>query len=209
MRKVGILGGTFNPIHNGHIALAKKALKSFDLETVIFVPVGTPPHKSTKELIHKKDRLNMISMAIEQEKKFSLSKIEINKTGFSYAYDTFQKLKKRFGKKCVLYYIMGLDSINSILSWKKPIELFKLCEFIVATRPGTKLRTFKRVMKFPPISVNKAKIHIVEMKMNISSSQIREDLKKGKDISRLLPKDVFKYITGNGIYSPLFKNEEK
>lgn len=205
MRKVGILGGTFNPIHNGHIELAKKALKEFGLETVIFVPVGTPPHKSTIDLAPKKCRLQMISLAISEKKQFKLSKIEINKSGYSYAYDTFQKLKKRFGKKCVLYYIMGLDSINSILSWKKPIELFKLCEFIVATRPGTKIRTFKRVMKFPPISVNKAKIHIIELKMHVSSSAIREGIKRGKDVSKSLPKEAYAYIKGTGIYSPLFK----
>lgn len=200
MKKVGILGGTFNPVHKGHIRLAEKALKEFGLAYVIFVPTGLPPHKSTKDLATKKHRLKMVSESIKGRKKFKLSKMEINRSGYSYAVDTFNKLKKRLGKSTRLFYIMGLDSINSILSWKKPLELFKMCEFIVATRPGSKIKTFKRLVKFPPLAINKDKISVTELKMDVSSTDIRNRIRAGKPVSKLLPKPVEQYIEKNSLY---------
>lgn len=199
MKKIGILGGTFNPIHNGHIALAKKALKEFGLETVIFVPTGLPPHKSDRGLASKKDRMKMVRLAVKGHKKLGVSHIEIDRKGYSYAVDTFKKLKKRFGTS-KLYYIMGLDSINSILSWKKPLDLFKLCHFLIATRPGSRLRTFRRIMKFPPISLNKDKVELFELKMGVSSSDIREKVKKARSIDRMVPKSVLEHIKRKGLY---------
>ncbi len=200
MKKVGILGGTFNPIHNGHIQLAKKALKEFGLAHIIFVPTGLPPHKSTKDLASKEHRLKMVAEAIRGNKKFKLSKMEINRSGYSYAIDTFGKLKKRLGQKTRLFYVMGLDSINSILSWKKPLELFKMCEFIVATRPGSKIKTFKRLMKFPPLTANKSKIFVIELKKAVSATDIRTRTKTGRPISKLVPRAVELYIVKNSIY---------
>jgi len=200
MKKIGILGGTFNPVHNGHIALAKKALKEFGLEEVIFVPTGLPPHKSDRDLAPKKDRMKMVRLSVKGHKMFGVSRIEMNRKGYSYAVDTFKKLKRRFGGDAKLLYIMGLDSINSILSWKKPLDLFKLCYFLIATRPGSKLRTFKRIMKFPPVSINKDKVELFELRMDVSSSDIRERLKKGRNIDRMVPKAVLEYIKKKGLY---------
>lgn len=200
MKKVGILGGTFNPVHNGHIKLAKEALKNFSLDYIIFVPTGLPPHKNTDDLAPKNHRLNMIKQVIKTNKKFKLYTGEINRPGYSYAIDTFKELKKKLGKKNKMFYIMGLDSINSILSWKKPLELFKLCEFIVATRPKAKIKTFKRLLKFPPIAANKEKIHLFELNLNISSSEIREKIKKNKDYSKLVPSAIKNYIEKFSLY---------
>lgn len=200
MKKVGILGGTFNPIHNGHILLANKALKEFKLSFVLFVPTGLPPHKSTKDLASKKDRLKMAALAIKGNKKFKLSGIEINRSGYSYAVDTFSRLKKRLGQKTKLYYVMGLDSINSILSWKKPLDLFKMCEFIVATRPGSKMRAFKRLIKFPPLAANKDKISVIEVKKAVSSTEIRSRVRSGRPVSKLVHPEVEKYLLEHSIY---------
>ncbi len=200
MRKIGILGGTFDPIHEGHIALAEKALVRYGLESVVFIPTGVPPHKDPSSISPRKDRLTMVRLGIKNEPKFSVSKIEINKRGISYAVDTFKKLKKKFGGNTALYYIMGLDSINSILSWKKPIELFKMCEFIVATRPGSKIKTLKRILKFPPIAVNKTKIHMIELNLWVSSSDIRQMVASGKPFEKHVPKKVAGYIRKKGLY---------
>lgn len=200
MKKVGILGGTFNPIHNGHILLAKKALKEFGLDYILFIPTGLPPHKSTKDLASKRHRLKMAALAIKGNKNFKLSGIEISRGGYSYAVDTFSKLKKRLGKKTKLYYVMGLDSINSILSWKKPLELFNLCEFIVATRPGSKIRAFKRLIKFPPLAINKDKIFVIEVKKAVSSTEIRNRLRTGRPISKLVRPEVERYLLKHSIY---------
>jgi len=200
MKRLGIMGGTFNPLHKGHLALARAAAREFALNHVIFVPSGNPPHKDPQEIIDKKHRYQMVRRAIKGKKKFSVSRIEMDSRGYSYAVDTFRKLRRKYGKKPKLFYIMGLDSINEILEWKKPLELFKLCEFIVGTRPGTKIRTFKRLVKFPPLQKEVDKIHLMELRENISASEIRQKLKAGKSVRKFLPKGVETYIRRQGLY---------
>ena len=194
------MGGTFNPIHNGHIKLAEAAKEVFNLDKIIFIPTGTPPHKDLSSVIDKKHRYNMVKLAVKKFNHFQVSKIELDRPGYSYAIDTFNVLTKKYGKKVKLYYIMGLDSINDILSWKKPIELLKICQFIVATRPKSRMKTFKRLLKFPPITAHSDHIHLVELKMDISSSEIRNAIKKGKSVKSLLPNEVSSYITKNKLY---------
>lgn len=200
LKRIGIMGGTFNPIHRGHLALAKAAVKEFALDKVVFVPSGTPPHKELHEVLGKEHRYQMVKLAIAKKPRYSLSHIELDRTGYSYAVDTFNALKRKYGKTAKLFYIMGLDSINEILSWRKPLELFKLCEFIVGTRPGTKVRTFRRLVKFPPLQKEVDKIHLMELRENISASEIRGRLKVGKSVKRLLPKVVEKYIRKHKLY---------
>jgi len=200
MKRIGIMGGTFNPIHKGHLALARTAKKEFALDRVVFVPSGNPPHKAAGEVIDKEHRFKMVRLVLKGKKGFASSRIELDRPGYSYAVDTFAALKRKYGKSAKLFYIMGLDSINEILDWKKPLELFNLCEFIVGTRPGTKLRTFRRLVKFPPLQKEVDKIHLMELRENISASDIRERLKTGRPVSRLLPKAVEKYIKRHGLY---------
>lgn len=201
IKRLGIMGGTFNPVHKGHIALAKEAMDQFALNEVIFVPSGMPPHKEPSEIIDKNHRYKMVRLAIKGLPKFSSSRIEMDRKGISYAVDTFNELKKEYGKKTKLFYIMGLDSINEILDWKKPLELFKLCEFIVGTRPGTKIRTFKRLVKFPPLQKEVDKIHLMELEEDISSSNIRKRLKDKKSVSKFVPVSVLRYIKRNHLYA--------
>jgi nicotinate-nucleotide adenylyltransferase len=200
MKRIGIMGGTFNPIHKGHLALAQAAMEEFALNEVIFVPSGLPPHKKKSEIIDKEHRYKMVMLAIKNHSKFSISRLELDRKGVSYAVDTFNQLRKRYGDEAKLFYIMGLDSINEILEWKKPLELFKLAEFIVGTRPGTRIRTFRRLVKFPPLQKEVDKIHLMELKENISSSEIRERLKSGRSARAFLPGVVENYIGKNNLY---------
>lgn len=200
MKRIGIMGGTFNPVHKGHLALARAAKKEFALDQVVFVPSGNPPHKAAGEVIDKEYRFKMVRLVLKGKKGFTSSRIELDRPGYSYAVDTFAALKRKYGKSAKLFYIMGLDSINEILDWKKPLELFHLCEFIVGTRPGTKLRTFRRLVKFPPLQKEVDKIHLMELRENISACGIRERLKAGKSVSRLLPKAVENYIKRHRLY---------
>jgi len=200
MKRIGIMGGTFDPIHKGHLALAKAAMGDFALDKVIFIPAGTPPHKKPGEVTGKEHRYNMVKLAIRGKKDYSISRMELDRPGLSYAVDTFNTLKKKFSKKVKLFYIMGLDSINEILEWRKPLELFKLCEFIVGTRPGTRIRTFKRLVKFPPLQKEVDKIHLMELKENISSSDIRQKIKQKKSVSAVVPKAIENYIRKNKLY---------
>jgi nicotinate-nucleotide adenylyltransferase len=200
MKRIGIMGGTFDPIHKGHLALAKAAMEEYVLDKVIFIPAGTPPHKKPGEVTDKEDRFKMVKLAIKGRKGYSISRIELDRKGLSFAVDTFNALKKKHGKKAKLFFIMGLDSINEILEWRKPLELFKLCEFIVGTRPGSRIRTFKRLVKFPPLQKEVDKIHLMELSENISSSDIRQQIGEGKSVSRVVPKVIEKYIRENNLY---------
>lgn len=200
MKRIGIMGGTFNPIHKGHLALANAALREFVLDKVIFIPTGMPPHKALGEIIDKEHRYKMVKLAIKGKKRFAASRIEMDRPGYSYAVDTCNQLRRKFGVKAKFFYIMGLDSINEILEWKKPLELFKMCEFIVGTRPGSRIRTFKRLVKFPPLQKEVDKIHLMELKENISASAIRQLLKSGRSAAKFLPKVVNNYIERNKLY---------
>ncbi|OGB87402.1 nicotinate (nicotinamide) nucleotide adenylyltransferase [candidate division WOR-1 bacterium RIFCSPHIGHO2_02_FULL_45_12] len=200
MKRIGIMGGTFNPIHKGHLALANAALQEFALDKVIFIPSGLPPHKEYGEIIDKEHRYMMVKLAIKGKKKYIISRIEMDRKGVCYAVDTFNKLKRKYKSQCKLFYIMGLDSINEILDWKKPLELFKLCEFIVGTRPGTKIRTFRRLVKFPPLQKEVDKINLMELRENISSSDIRQKIKNGRSVKSIVPKAVEAYILKHNIY---------
>lgn len=200
VKRLGIMGGTFNPIHKGHLALARAAMKEFSLDRIIFIPSGAPPHKDLAEIIDKEYRYQMVKRAIKGKRKYSVSRIELDSEGFSYAVDTFRKLRRKYGKKPKLFYIMGLDSINEILEWKKPLMLFKLCEFIVGTRPGTKIRTFRRLVKFPPLQKEVDKIHLMELRENISASEIRQRLKTNKSVRRFVPGVVESYIKKHRLY---------
>lgn len=200
MKRIGIMGGTFDPLHKGHIEVAKSAMQQYDLDKIIFIPSGHPPHKKESEVTNKEHRYKMVKIAIKGMPHVSISRIEVDRKGYSYAIDTFEELKKEIGEEARLFYIMGIDSINEILSWKKPLELFKMCEFIVATRPKSSLRTFKRLMKFPPLQLHLDKIHVMEIKVNISATELRERLKHGKSVSKLIPRKVLTYIKENNLY---------
>jgi len=200
MKKIGILGGTFNPVHKGHLRIAERALSEFNLDGIVFVPSGTPPHKSNKNLAPGAERLRMMELAVSGNPKFSVSKTELDRPGYSYAIDTFNEFRKKFGGDAELYYIMGMDSINDILSWKKPLELFRLCRFIVATRPGARKRTFNRLMKFPPLERHSDKIDLIEVEFDVSSTEIRDRIRTGEPISGLVPESVEKYVREKGLY---------
>jgi nicotinate-nucleotide adenylyltransferase len=198
-RKIGIMGGTFNPIHKGHLEISKKAYELFGLEEVLFIPSGTPPHK-TEEIAPKNARYQMVLKAIAHFRHFHCSKIELNRKGYSYAVDTFTALHQIYGEDTRLFYIMGMDSINDIFTWKKPLELFKFCEIIVFTRPGAQKRTFRRLLKFPPLKANADKIHVIESRINISASEVREKIKEGQSIETEVPARVRKYIYARKLY---------
>jgi nicotinate-nucleotide adenylyltransferase len=200
VKRIGIMGGSFNPIHNGHLAITRKAKKEFDLDQIIFVPTGKPPHKALEELAPKNARYQMVLKAISRYPSYRVSRVELDRRGYTFAIDTLQRLTAEIGEKHQLYYIVGMDSINEILEWKKPLELFNYCDFIVATRPKTRIRTLKRMLKFPPLSSRKQQIFVIEVKMDLSSSQIRERIKAGKSVKRFLPKAVLEYIERRGLY---------
>ena len=139
--KIGILGGSFDPIHKGHLAVARFAREELNLDRVIFVPVGKNPLKKNPRSLSDAARLVMIQKKLKHSPGFSVSTHEFRKNGPSYTVDTLRYFRKKFSTKTQLYFLAGADTVKDFSRWKSPATVLKLCRFVVMTRPGTKMRT--------------------------------------------------------------------
>jgi len=197
------MGGTFNPIHHGHLVTAQEALNQFKLDIVIFIPTGSPPHKVKDEIASAEDRYIMTVIATSSNSNFFVSRIEIDKKGKSYTIDTVRRLKKIYGRDSLLYFITGADAILEILTWKNTEEIVSLCKFIAATRPGydlTRLEELKGSLFNNAAEVDK-KVFVMEIPaLSISSTDIRNRVKYNRPIDYLVPEGVSNYILKNGLY---------
>ena len=202
--KVGIMGGTFNPIHFGHLVTAEEALKQFCLDKVIFIPTGNPPHKTSGILAGPEDRYLMTVIATASNPDFFVSRIEIDRKKTSYTIDTLKELKNIFRDSADLYFITGADAILEILSWKEPREIMQYCSFIAATRPGydiKKIEELKSKLDSFRINSDGAQIYLMEIPaLAISSTDIRNRIKSKRSIKYLLPESVSNYLLKHGLY---------
>ncbi len=199
MKKLGILGGTFNPPHNGHLYIAEQARLSAELEKVLFIPCGNPPHKAVSGDVEAKARLEMTALAIEDKAEFELCDIEVNSTEKSYTANTLQRLKKIY-PKYELCFIVGGDSLNDLEGWYHPEIIFDLAEIIAVSRKGLNKSRLQEKSAFYRQKYN-AKITLVEAEpMDISSSEIRDRIVKGGSVSKFVNEKVLNYIKINGIY---------
>lgn len=193
MRRIGVFGGTFNPIHNGHIKIAEEVLRALNLDEIIFIPAKAPPHKKLDKIAEAKDRYNMVQLAIENNNKFEVSDLEIKREGPSYSIDTVRELKNKFNDDDEFYFIIGSDTIPELKQWKEIKNLLKIIKFVVINRPGY---SFK--------GIPKSALRIQLRGIGISSSKIRRRLRKKENIKYLVPQAVEKYI----IKKRLYKNEK-
>jgi nicotinate-nucleotide adenylyltransferase len=203
IQRIGIMGGTFNPIHFGHLVTAQEALGQFNLDKVIFIPTGDPPHKVGKDIASSEDRYLMTVIATAPDKNFLVSRIETDRKGKSYTIDTVRELRKIYGTDVTLYFITGADAILEILAWKNTEEIVSLCKFIAATRPGYNLSRMKDLEKklFNSKNNKGEKIFVMEVPaLAISSTDIRNRVKNNRPISYLLPGGVRSYILKHGLY---------
>ncbi len=188
-KRIGILGGAFNPVHNGHIHMALYALEKLRLNRVVFVPAGAPPHKKICSGTSARDRLGMLFLAIAGRKKFEISRYELNNKGVSYSVKTAAYFKKKYGKNAKLFFLIGADSAAGLSDWKKIGTLRKIVRFAVMPRPGYTI---------PPALKGAIKLNMP--KKNVSSTAIRGLAKKRKEIKRLVPPEVEKYIRRKKLY---------
>ena len=198
MSKIGILGGTFNPIHLANLYIAYEAKNQLNLDKIIFMPAGSPPHKKNNEVLEASLRYNMVCEAIKNYEDFQISDYEIHKTGYSYTYETLEKFKSEENE---LYFITGADCLMDIEKWKKPEEIFKLSKLVVFNRPGYSKKNLiiqkdKIEMKF---NTSIKFLDIIDLE--ISSSMIRERIEKGKRVDFFLSKEVLNFIKENNIYN--------
>lgn len=197
-RRIGIFGGSFNPIHIGHLVIAEAAWQEFSLDKVIFVPTGDTPNKDMHH-ISKYMRYEMVAKAIEGNSRFAISSIERDRTGPSYTVDTIHMFREQFGKEDQLYFICGTDSIADLPNWKYNVELLKCCEFISASRPGNEEEIIRSVSYFGDLG--KEKIHFLRSpELNISSTILRKLIAKNKSVKYLVPDPVIQFIHENDLY---------
>jgi len=195
--RIGIMGGTFDPIHLGHLIIAEESRYWFNLDRVIFIPAGVPPHKPGKPISDKEHRFNMTVLATEDNPAFEVSRIEIDRSGPSYAVDTLTELKRIYGEKTRLFFITGADAILEILTWHQPERLRCMCKFIAATRPGYNLADAKK--KLPEEFLGQI-IFLEVPGVHISSTELRGRVASGKPIKYMVTNKVEKYIIENRLY---------
>lgn len=212
LRKIGLLGGTFDPVHFGHLQLAESALKECGLDKVVFIPSAQPPHKNCASVTTFRHRLAMLMLAGEGRNGFECNAIEGILPKPSYTIDTLQALRKHYKNDCQLYFMIGADAFLDILTWKSPQELLHSANIILSQRKGYKGTQLSDLLKRLGYRAGdgswhgddgKKDIFILEkMPEDISSSGIRAKIRKGESVERFLPKQVIEYIQKHKLYQP-------
>lgn len=195
-----ILGGTFDPIHNAHINVAYEALERFNLEEVIFIPAGNPPHKIKLKKTPAHIRYEMVKLAIEKETRFSISDFEIKSKGLSYTYRTLKHFKEK-EPETNWYFITGEDCLSYLEHWKYIDEIFNICNFVIFSREGFKEK--EEIIKKKKSILLKYRKEILFMDasiLDISSTKIRNRIKEGKEVSFYMPDKVYKFILQNNLF---------
>lgn len=199
IKRLAIMGGTFDPIHYGHLVAAEGARYEFNLDRVIFVPAARPPHKTDKEMTDPVHRLAMVERAVDSNDRFESSALEIEREGLSYTINTVQTVRK-IHPTASIYFVTGADAVLEILTWKNVEELLNICKFIAATRPGYDLENLEHTLSsLPREYLNN--IYTMEVPaLAISSTDIRARVAEGRPIKYLLPELVERYIFDNSLY---------
>ncbi|HEX2178984.1 MAG TPA: nicotinate-nucleotide adenylyltransferase [Actinomycetota bacterium] len=191
-RRIGIMGGTFDPIHNGHLVCAEEARIQFSLDEVVFVPSGNPWQK--RGVSAAEDRYLMTVLATSSNDSFSVSRIEIDLGGPTYTIDTLRAFREFYGEKVELFFITGTDAVAEILSWKDPEAVLEEAHFIAANRPGYSLGS-------PAGELFSNRVSVMEIPaLAISSTDIRRRVTEGRPIRYLLPREVREFIDERKLY---------
>jgi nicotinate-nucleotide adenylyltransferase len=194
---IGVLGGTFDPIHIGHLVVAEEARIKIGFSEVLFVPAGRPWLKLDRNITPAVQRVEMVRRAIADNPHFKLCTLEVERPGPSYTVDTLTMLKKQLGSEASLFFILGRDTLSGLPLWKEPEKVVQLCRLVVAPRLGSK--DLKHLEKAIPGLLDKV-IQLDMPVIGISSSGIRQRIAQGLPIRYLVPAEVEKYITGQKIY---------
>ncbi len=208
-KSIAIMGGTFDPIHHGHLVTAEAVRHRFKVDKVIFMPAGQPAHKTDKQVTHHEHRYLMTVLATMRNENFEVSRIEIERPGVTYTIDTIEELKKICRPDVRLYFITGADAIHQIMTWKESERLLGMCDFVAVTRPGyDKSKLFRDIgairEKFP------SRVHYMEVPaLAISSSDIRARVRRGEPIKYLVPQEVEDYIHKFRLYQENAEDEVK
>jgi len=196
---VGVLGGTFDPIHNGHLVAAEEVRAQLRLDRVVFVPAGLPPHKLTDYISPVDHRLAMVQLAVASNPYFTVSRVDIDRFGPCYTVDTIELLRDEWGGDVELYFIMGSDSLADIVIWHKPERLIRLCRLVIMERPGYRVDMEQLEHLLPGIT---SRVHFINSpQLDISSTDIQRRVRKGLPIKYQVPEAVEDYIHKHELYT--------
>jgi len=197
--RVGVFGGTFDPVHIGHLVAAEETRVQLSLERVVFVPAGLPPHKLANHISPVAHRLAMVQLAIASNPYFTVSRVDIDRFGPCYTVDTMELLRDEWGPGTELYFIMGSDSLADILTWHKPERLIRLCRLAVVKRPGYDVDIEELDRLLPGIA---SRVRFINSPLiDVASCDIRRRVREGLSIKYQVPEVVEKYIYEHGLYS--------
>lgn len=201
-QRIALYGGSFNPIHNGHIIIARGVAERIELDRVIFLVSARPPHKPAGDLLDAEHRAAMVKLAIADEPGFEFSDFELKKPGPNYTIQTVSHFREVEGEDCHLHWIIGADSLNELTTWYRVEELVDLCRIVTALRPGWDELDFPRLRaKLDEEQIARLKSGVVQTpRIEISSSDIRSRVREGKAISGLVPDAVREYMARNTLY---------
>lgn len=212
MQKVGLLGGTFDPVHNGHLQLGDRVLENYNLDKILFIPASTPPHKN-EAVSAVGHRLQMLKLAISGNRRFDYSEIEISRQKVSYTFDTIQELKSCGGTGVLYHFIIGYDALSEIETWYRWQDLLVVTNFIVAVRPGFSLKEIEQLLErngFSPEDGGADRwigeqtgneiLFLAGEIADISSTEIRSRIASRKPWADLVPPLVADYIISNRLY---------
>jgi len=197
--KAGVLGGTFDPVHVGHLEIAEEAMRHLGLSEVIFVPDREPWLKGDRDITEAEKRLDMLYLAIASNPSFHISTVDIERPGLSYTVDTLADLSLQLGQDVSLYFILGLDTLAQLPSWREPQRIVEMCHLVGALRPGCRDLDLKALERSVPGAAGRVTI-LGNRLIDISSSQIRERVAAGKSIDNMVPAAVARYIEQQGLY---------
>lgn len=199
-KKVGLMGGTFNPIHTGHLLLAERAYEQFQLDKVLFMPAKKPYHKTIRKMVDDEDRIEMIRLGIQGNSHFELSLIEFQREGNTYTIDTLRELEKRY-PNTQFYFIMGADSLYQFSQWKEPEEILKRAILLAAARDDLSSSALNSQIDYLTDKFGVGDIRLLRSpNMEISSHDIRNRVINGESIRYLLPEVVLEYIEKKRLY---------
>lgn len=219
--RLGLLGGSFNPIHDGHLAIAAQTRDALHLDRILFIPTGDPPHKAPGSLAPATHRAAMVRLAIEGKPSFELSDIELQRTGTSYSIDTVRALRGQMGPATALFFLIGLDAFLDLPSWKEADTLLRACHFIVISRPRVTFERLAAMPLFPPVDRDRLRAldnglahhcsvpipgggELTLLRLppcEISASEIRQRIREGRSLANVLPPSVESYIIQHDLYS--------
>lgn len=196
--RIGLIGGTFDPIHTGHLIIAEEAVNALELDQVVFAPAGQPPHKPADGISDPEHRSKMVQLAIADNEQFTVSRVDLDRAGPCYTVDTIRLVQSAWGPSTEVCFLIGGDSLRDLPTWHQPERLLHMCQLVAVPRPGYQPDLEALDVLLPGAS---QQITILDAPtLDISSTEIRARIREGRSIRYLVPRSVERYIGQHGLY---------